>query len=243
MIKEKDKRVYLLLLIVYLLLLITPFNNLITFFTPYLFAQSSGGSIIEGNIPSETADSGNPVKIGGKFAIPVIGTLGNRGNLILNQNNNSLFTSLVDGSGTGILGFVGGNVDNDDATRNGIQTNSRIQEFNNTGWDRINNAFVQSTSGITTNTTGTIINMSSTPMSKFSLLITRTVGATDVVSINLEGCGDAACARPFTFASVTSVTGGNGAAFTGDKPVRFMRYNVVTVGAGNTLTIDLVATR
>lgn len=114
-------------------------------------------------------------------------------------------------------------------------------EFDGTTNDRIRHSFTQSTTGITTNAAGTTVTMTTTPMNKYTMIINRTAGATDVVEIDLECSIDNVAV--VQIATITSLVGEPVLASVGNTPCNLMRYNVVTVGAGNTLAIDLLATR
>ena len=106
---------------------------------------------------------------------------------------------------------------------------------------RVRNSFLQNTTGITTEVAGTTITMTTTPMSKYTMVIDRTAGATDVVEIDLQcSINNTAFVQ---IATITSLVNEPVLTSIGDIPCRYMRYNVVTIGAGNTLSIDLLATR
>lgn len=125
-----------------------------------------------------------------------------------------------------------------------LATSSYRYEFNGTTFDRVRHSFFQTTTGITSNAAGTAVNMTTTPMSKFTMIVDRTAGTTDAVAINLE-CSYDGTIWPGTTQALINVTTlavepTRNASVTG--PCRYMRYNVVTVGAGNTLTIQLIAT-
>jgi hypothetical protein len=114
-------------------------------------------------------------------------------------------------------------------------------EFNNTTFDRVRSAFTQSTTGITTNAAGTTVTMTTTPMSKYTMIIDRTAGTTDVVEIDLQcSINNTAFVQ---IATITSLVNEPVLTSIGDIPCAYMRYNVVTVGSGNTVSIDLLATR
>jgi hypothetical protein len=134
-----------------------------------------------------------------------------------------------------------------DAVPRNEALSSGTQELNSTPtWDGVHHSFTQSTTGITTNAVGTAVNMTTTPMSKYTMIIDRTAGATDAVVINLE-CSYDSTIWPGTTQSLINVTTlvvePTRNISTTAGPCNYMRYNVVTVGAGNTLTIQLLATR
>lgn len=221
------------ILLITIITLITLFPSLPS------FAQSSGQCTISGDTPSGSADLGNPVKIGGIFntTAPTL-TTGQRGDAQL-TNRSILKIALVDVAGGTQLDLNGFSVDAISSGVAGILTENGNLEFNGTTFDRVRHSFTQATTGITTNAAGISVDMTTTPMSKFSMFVIRTTGATDVVSINLEGSYDGT--NWFTAGSIITVTGGSNKVHVVDQPYRFIRYNVVTVGAGNTLTIQLLA--
>jgi hypothetical protein len=120
-------------------------------------------------------------------------------------------------------------------------------EHNGTTENMVRSNFNQSTTGVTTNAAGTAVNMTTTPMSKFTLIVDRTGGATDAVEIDLECSIDGTIWPANTMEIVSIVTlavePARAGSTTSTIPCNYMRYNVVTVGAGNTLTIQLLATR
>lgn len=123
-----------------------------------------------------------------------------------------------------------------------IDTNTLVSEFNGTTWDRIRHSFNQSTTGIDADASaGTAIDMTETPMSDYVMVIDRTAGSQDVVEVDLECSLDNSI-----FAQMGTVTDlSTEPTFTNvnDIPCNYIRYNVVTVGSGNTLTVQLLAVR
>jgi hypothetical protein len=78
-------------------------------------------------------------------------------------------------------------------------------------------------------------------MSKYTMIIDRTAGTTDVVEIDLQcSINNTAFVQ---IATITSLVNEPVLTSIGDIPCAYMRYNVVTVGSGNTVSIDLLATR
>jgi hypothetical protein len=99
----------------------------------------------------------------------------------------------------------------------------------------------QSTTGVTTNVAGTTVTMTTTPPTKYTMIIDRTAGATDVVEIDLQcSINNTAFVQ---IATITSLVNEPVLTSIGDIPCAYLRYNVVTIGAGNTVSIDLLATR
>jgi hypothetical protein len=123
----------------------------------------------------------------------------------------------------------------------GLSVANVPMEFNNTTYDRVRNQFTQSTASITGNAAGTTLAMTTTPMSNMTMQIDRTAGSTDAVEVDLECSLDA---TDFTqIATITSLVGEPVLTTATGTACPNMRYNVVTVGSGNTLQIHLLATR
>lgn len=116
-----------------------------------------------------------------------------------------------------------------------------VYEFDGSTYDRVRNQFVQSTTGITTNAAGTTVTMTTTPMSKFTMVVDRTAGATNTVEVDLEcSVNNTAFVQ---IATITDLTNEPVLTSLDGTPCAYMRYNVITVGAGNTLSIGLLAVR
>lgn len=100
---------------------------------------------------------------------------------------------------------------------------------------------MQVITGISANGAGTVF-----PADKsraITMYVQRTAGTTDTVDIRLEGMiatnsGDNAW---FTLASITSLAGGAAVVHVVDKPVIYIRYNVVNIGTGNTINIRILS--
>lgn len=103
--------------------------------------------------------------------------------------------------------------------------------------------FKQSTAGITTNAAGTAVDLSLGPPTAYAMTVERTAGATNVVEIDLE-CSASSTGAFVQIATVTDLTSGPALASPSTRiPCLRMRYNVITVGTGNTLKIELLSTR
>ncbi len=122
-----------------------------------------------------------------------------------------------------------------------IPTWSLNGELSGSTWYQVRNSFVQSTTGVATNAAGTTVTMTTTPMSKYTMIIDRTAGSTNVVEVDLQ-CSINNVAF-IQIATITDLTNEPVLSSVTDVPCNYMRYNVVTVGSGNTLAIDLLATR
>lgn len=97
--------------------------------------------------------------------------------------------------------------------------------------------YTQSTTGITTNSQGTTVDMTLSPKSKFAIQVMRTAGA-NPFDVDLAGSLDGT--NWFDIGGHSNTSGE--ITWFVDKPVRYMRYDVVDVGVGNTLSIILLAT-
>lgn len=112
--------------------------------------------------------------------------------------------------------------------------------FNGTTWDRDRNHFYQDTNNIAGTGAGTAVVMTTAPMSRFSL----TVAATSATAYNVELQGSNDNSNWFVLISSNSVTGVGTQVYVADKPVRYMRYNVVSLaGGGANLFTRILATR
>lgn len=99
----------------------------------------------------------------------------------------------------------------------------------------------QTTASVTTNAAGTAVDMTNTPPARYTMIVDRTAGATNTVEIDLQCSVDAT--TYVQIATITDLTNEPVLTAIGDVPCKWMRYNVVTIGAGNTVTINLLATR
>jgi hypothetical protein len=127
------------------------------------------------------------------------------------------------------------------STTGNLSVQSFGYEFDGTTYDRIRNQFTQSTTGVTTNAAGTTLVMTTTPMSKFTMVIDRTAGSTNPVEVDLQCSLDGSIW--VQVGTITDLTNEPVLTSVDGNPCADIRYNVVTVGAGNTLTIQLLATR
>lgn len=100
----------------------------------------------------------------------------------------------------------------------------------------------QSTAAITTNAAGTAVDLSLGPPKAYTMTVDRTAGTTNVVEIDLE-CSASATGAFVQIATIIDLTAEPALASAANIPCLRMRYNVVTVGAGNTLTVELLAVR
>ena len=110
-------------------------------------------------------------------------------------------------------------------------------EFNGTTWDRIRHSFNQSTGGVNANGAGTALSLAATPLSKFTIMVLLTIGSAAYV-VDLEGQVNGIGWVPLGTLSSSSAID---ALHVANKPVNAIRYNVTTIGGGNTMTIGLLA--
>lgn len=101
---------------------------------------ASGGSgttadQVQGNVAAASADSGNPVKVGGVYSstLPTL-TNGQRGNLQLNAKG-AVYTSIVDGGGFPVA-VSNGASDGQAAASTALSVANYALVFNGTTWDR-----------------------------------------------------------------------------------------------------------
>jgi len=123
-----------------------------------------------------------------------------------------------------------------DTLLNGLPATG-LYRFNGVSWDRERHSFTQTVTGITAASTGANLDLSTTPKVNHTIQILRTAGSTDVVSIPLQCSLDGV-----NFFQIGIVTNLSTAVFAfATTSCDFIRYDVVTVGAGNTLTIFLLS--
>ncbi len=119
----------------------------------------------------------------------------------------------------------------------GLRVISHQLEFNGTAWDRIRHSFNQSTAGVNSNGAGSSLSLATTPLSKFSIIVLLTIGSSAFV-VDLEGQINGIGWVPLgTLSSSSSID----ALHVVNKAVNAIRYNVTTIGGGNTMTIGLLA--
>lgn len=157
-------------------------------------------------------------------------------------NMSTLFATNEAGASS-IMLRTGPHNDNSNPTIEFLNVAAHTEEYNGAGWDRVRSSFSQVTNNITTNAPGTVLVANTTPPSKYTMQIDRTAGATDVIEVDLE-CSIDTNQQDFTqIATITSLVGEPALTSLDGTPCLHLRYNVVTVGAGNTLQIHLLATR
>lgn len=97
--------------------------------------DSSGAAYFVGNVASGAADSGNPVKVGGKYnATPPTLTDGNRGDVQVDSRGN-VRMSIVGGNAA-VPAVVGNPGTDGYAALDGPWVNGQLQMFNGSTWDR-----------------------------------------------------------------------------------------------------------
>ena len=155
--------------------------------------------------------------------------------------NDSTGLLSIDDNG-GLISVDGSVTPADDFTNptTAVDGNALSVEFDGTTWDRVRHSFTQETASINSNAAGTTIAMSATPMSKFTMIVDRTAGSTDTVEIDVE------CAINGIFVQIgTIISLANEPVLTSidGTPCKELQYNVVDIGSGNTVTIQLLAVR
>lgn len=157
-------------------------------------------------------------------------------------DDNGVTLSIDDGGGLVTVNGIVTPTDNFSNPTESINTRTLNSEWDGAAWDRTRHSFTQETTGITTVSTGTAVDMSTTPMHFYTMIVDRTAGAEDVVEINLE-CSINGTAF-IVIAAITSLVSEPALINPVETvPCNEMRYDVVDEGAGNTLAIDLLATR
>ena len=114
---------------------------------------------------------------------------------------------------------------------------SRQYEYNGSTWNELRHSFNQSTANINSNGAGTSLSLATTPMSRFTIIVLLTAGSAAFI-VDLEGQINGIGWVPLgTLSSSSSID----ALHVVNKPVNAIRYNVTTIGGGNTMTIGLLA--
>jgi hypothetical protein len=145
---------------------------------------------------------------------------------------------------SGNITVIGANTPADDYTNptDAINSFSLNAEFDGTTYDRVYHSFSQTATSVSANGAGTTLDLTATPMNKFTMIVDRTAGTTNAVEIDLE-CGINS-ARMVQIATITDLTTEPAIiAPSLNYTCNYIRYNVIDVGVGNTLTIDILATR
>ena len=114
---------------------------------------------------------------------------------------------------------------------------SRQYEFNGTSWDLTQHSFNQSAAGVNSNGAGSTLSLATTPISKFTIIVLLTIGSAAFV-VDLEGQINGIGWVPLGTLSSSSAID---ALHVVNKAVNAIRYNVTTIGGGNTMTIGLLA--
>ena len=114
---------------------------------------------------------------------------------------------------------------------------SRQYEYNGSVWNELRHSFNQSTAGVNSNGVGSSISLATTPMSKFTIMVLLTIGSAAYV-VDLEGQ-----INGIGWVSLGTLSSGNtpDMLHVVNKPVNAIRYNVTTIGGGNTMTIGILA--
>ena len=140
-------------------------------------------------------------------------------------------------SGTNILEIDWSNADGLSTNLSALFALAQQYEFNGTSWDRIRHSFNQSAAGVNSNGAGSTLSLATTPMSRFSIIVLLTIGSAAFV-VDLEGQINGIGWVPLGTLSSSSAID---ALHVVNKAVNAIRYNVTTIGGGNTMTIGLLA--
>jgi len=125
-----------------------------------------------------------------------------------------------------------------DTLLNGLPATGSYR-FNGVSWDRKRHSFSQDTNGITMDGAGASMDMTTSPMTRHTMIITRTGGSTNAISVFIA-CSVDGVSFPTTTESST-ITGGSSIVST-TRPCNYLRFFIATIGSGNTLDIDLLST-
>lgn len=116
----------------------------------------------------------------------------------------------------------------------------RSTRVNGTGGTyRVEGQNHRSTTGVNANGAGTAEDCSGSGFRNFSFMVIRTAGASAYV-VDFEGSLDG---TNYVTIDTISASGASNMIHIANKPLRYYRYNVTTIGAGNTLTIQMFALR
>lgn len=133
----------------------------------------------------------------------------------------------------------------DDVTTssNAVNVNAFLSELEGTTQDRVRHSFRQELTGVNANAVQTTIDMVNTPMNRYTVIVDRTAGATDVVDIELQCSIDNTAF--VTILSILTLAGEPVIAnpMTNNIPCARLQIEVIDVGAGNTLAIQTLAVR
>lgn len=134
----------------------------------------------------------------------------------------------VDGASSGKIGLYTGATLIATSNNNGTGGLNKIEQMQ-----------YFSTTGLSANGAGTSRSHTLSPYSTFSMQVVRTAGASAYV-VDLEGSQDGANWVQLGSLSSSSATD---MLHVVNKVVRYHRYNITTIGGGNTLSVITVATK
>ena len=156
--------------------------------------------------------------------------------LVESATNPNLRVTLYSGASRIAFGFADSDAQN--VTTVSMFGINMIHEFNGTSWDRIRHSFNQSAAGVNAHGAGTALSLATPPLSKFTIMVLLTIGSAAYI-VDLEGQINGIGWVPLgTLSSSSSID----ALHVVNKPVNAIRFNVTTIGGGNTMTIGLLAT-
>ncbi len=156
--------------------------------------------------------------------------------LVESASNHNLRIALYSGSEK--FGMLADQVDSVVTTTNALVASALQYEFDGTTFDRVRHSFNQSSAGVNSNGVGSSLSLATTPMSRFTIIVLLTIGSAPFV-VDIEGQINGIGWVPLgALTSSSSVD----ALHVVNKPVNALRYNVTTIGGGNTMTIGLLTT-
>lgn len=202
---------------------------------------------VEGDTDSGSTNSGAPVQVGGVAKEPAAETVDTRQPIKVDPATGGVLFRVVGTDQSGLIKKVS-TVDPTaaiprDNTREGLLVVNLPYAFISEGFTDVvplkvqERLFVQN---ISANGFGNSLSLGQHLMSTHSILVSRVAGSTDVVDIRLEG--NNYMNNWYTILQITSLAGGTVYKSVGNTPARFIRYNIVDIGAGNTLEIALAST-
>ena len=110
-------------------------------------------------------------------------------------------------------------------------------EYNGATWDRVRHSFSAQAAAINANGAGDVLDISTTPMSRFTIQVFRTSGTAECI-VELQGSIDNTNWLPLGELTFNATSG---MLHIVNKPVKYLRHNVTTIGASNIVTITLLA--
>lgn len=221
----------------------------------YFWLDRAGRTAVwDGNNALSIDDGGNSITIDGGVTAWIAGSLPAHNvtawiaqSVTLNVNQALIpahnVTAWVAAGTVTLSGLPASATDADDlANAASVAIQARTYEYdgNEGNWDRARHSFYQQSTAITGTGPGTAVDMSECPMHVYTL--TSVAVSCSAYSVDLQGSLDAS--NYFTLINSNSVSGASTQVYVSDKPSRYMRYNVISIGgAAAQLFIRLLAER